>query len=216
MPPDAQLLRVTHYLTDEPPGQPATRPVGLLPIWFFLAALSQLLYLAHWPLYLGGRWIPFLPALAVAFTRMGLYAALGGGLLRRDRVAWAGSVLEIVRTVLLFLLAVIFHGGSLMGALFPAWWAQGLLSAVLPLQLGLLTAVDWGWRPGSGLEVNILLGARLLVAGSVLSALSLRRRGVDFGAGPNAGWRVLFGSGLPLVLVLTAVEAAAWLLAGRG
>jgi hypothetical protein len=190
--------------------------VGLLPYWFLLAAFSQFLYLAHWPLYLGGRWIPFFPALAVAFTRMGLYVGLGTGLLRRDRVAWAGSVLEIGRTVLLFLLAVLFHGGSLMGALFPAWWAQGLLSAVLPLQLVLLTAVDWGWRPGSALEVNILLGARLLVAATLLGALFLRRRGAEFGAGPNAGWRVLLGTGLPVAFVLTAVEVVAWLLAGRG
>lgn len=190
--------------------------MGLLPYWFLLAALSQLLYLAHWPLYLGGRWIPFLPALAVAFTRMGLYTGLGLGLLRRDRAAWAGSVLEIGRTVLLFLLAVLFHGGALMGALFPAWWAQGLLSAVLPLQLGLLAALDWGWRPGPGLEVNVMLAARLLLAASVLGALSLRRRGEEFGVAPGAGWRVLFGAGLPLVLVLTAVEAVAWLLAGKG
>jgi hypothetical protein len=190
--------------------------VGLLPYGFLLAAFSQLFYLAHWPLYLGGRWIPFLPALAVAFLRMGVYTGLGLGLLRRDRTAWAGCVLEIGRTVLMFLLAVVFHGGSLMGALFPAWWAQGLLSAVLPLLLALLAALDWGWRPGSGLEVYLMFAVRILVAATVLGAMALRRRGEEFGVAPGGGWRILLGAGLPVVLVLTAAEAVAWLLAGRG
>lgn len=191
------------------------KPVGLLPFWFLLAAFAQLLYLVHWPLYLGGRWLPLLPAVVVAFARMGLYTGVGLGLLRRDRTAWAAGVWEVARTVVLFLASVFFHGGSLMGALFPAWWAQGLLSAALPLLLVLLVAVDWGWRPGSGLEVNIMAAARILIAASVIGALSLRRRGEEFGVESRAGWRVLFGAGLPLVLVLSAVEAAAWLLAGK-
>lgn len=188
--------------------------MGLLPGWFLLAALSQLLYLAHWPLYLGGRWIPFLPAVAVALVRMGFYTGLGLGLLRRERTAWAAGVLEIGRTVLLFLAAVALHEGSFTGAIFPAWWAQALLAAVLPLLLGILVALDGGWRPGSGLEVNVIIAARLLLAASVLSALTLRRRNAEFGVADRDRWRVLLGAGLPVALVLTGVEALAWLLAG--
>lgn len=211
----AKLLFVTHHSTKELSGQQMTEPTGLLPFWFLFAALSQLLYLVHWPLYLGGRWIPFLPATAVALVRMGLYTGLGLGLLRRDRTAWAASLLEIIRTVLLFLLAVAFHRGSLMGALFPAWWAQALLSAVLPVLLAFLVALDWGWRPGSALEANVMLAVRLLVAGSVLGALTLRRKSAEFGVVDRGRWRVVLGAGLPLVLLLSVVEAAAWLLAGH-
>ena len=201
--------------SEAPPHEAPDVLVKLLPSWFLIAALAQLLYLFHWPLSLYGRWLPFPAAAAVAITRTGVYAGLGIGLRRGDRLAWAGALVEIVRSVLLFLIAVWGHDGSLTDALFPAWWAQGLFSAVLPVHLLLLIGLEWGWRPGGNLDDHTLTAARVLVAVSAVAALSLRRAGAFLGVPESLQGRAVLVSGLPFGLLLTAVELAAWAVAGH-
>jgi hypothetical protein len=187
---------------------------ALLPYWFLLAALAQLLFLFGWPMFVYGRWAPYPAVAAVALTRLGLYTALGAGLLRRDRIAWAGGLVEILRSVLLFLVAVWGHDGSLTDALFPAWWVQGLFSAVLPVHFGLLVAMEWGWRPGGTLEGYTMIAARILVAVAVVAAMSLRRSGTAMGVPRKRQLRAVLVSGLPFGVLITAVELAVWLAAG--
>lgn len=186
----------------------------VLPLFFLIAALSQLLFLFHWPMYLYGRWVPFLPAAGVALVRMGLYTGIGWGLFRRDAAAWAAGVGELARSVLLFLLAVWQHEGMLTGETFPAWWAQGVLSAALPVLLVLLTALDWGWRPGSRLVLQVSAAARFLAALAVFAAISLRGSAAHFGVEQKREAGVFLTRGLPLLVLLTAVELTAWLAAG--
>lgn len=188
--------------------------MGILPACLFLAALAQLLFLLHWPMHLYGRWIPYFPTVAVALVRMGIYSGLAWGLLRRDPTAWAGSLAELARSVLLFLLVIWQHGGALSSELFPAWWAQGLFSGALPVLLVLMTALDWGWRPGKDLIAGLSLAARLIVAVTVLTVMSLRRKAPLFRIALPSETRTLRARGLPVVLMLTTVEAAAWFLAG--
>jgi len=165
-------------------------------------------------MYLYGRWLPFLPAVMVALVRMGIYSGLAWGLVRRDPAAWAGCLAELMRSVLLFLVAVWQHERTLTSELFPAWWAQGVFSGALPVLLVLLTALDWGWRPGSGLIVQVSVAARLIVAATVLAAMSLRKQGPMFEIAAPRENRVLITQGLPVVLVLSTAEAVAWYLAG--
>ncbi|MGV3722343.1 MAG: hypothetical protein ACO1SX_15660 [Actinomycetota bacterium] len=211
----AQLEGVlSDAIPDRPEAASKSGSMGVLPACLILAALAQFLFLLHWPMYLYGRWTPYLPAVAVALVRMGVYAGLAWGLVRRDPTAWAGSLGELARSVLLFLLAIWQHGGTLTSELFPAWWAQGLFSAALPVLLVLLTALDWGWRPGTELIAGVSLAARIIVAVTVLTVMSLRRKAPLFRIEMPGENRVLLVRGLPVISILTVVEAIAWVFAG--
>jgi hypothetical protein len=197
-----------------PEGAPSTL-LRLLPIWLCLAAAAQLIYLCHWPLYVFGSPISWTGSIFVALVRLAIYTGLAWGLVRRERTAWAGTVLELGRSFLLFAVEMALQGWSLPGASYPAGWAQGLLSAALPVVLAVSTALAAGWRPGPALDRQIEIAARIFGGLAGLSALWLRKDGTFFDGGKPDSGRALVLRGLPVVLVLAACEAAAYLLARR-
>jgi hypothetical protein len=189
--------------------------LGMLQAWLLLTALAQLMHVGHWPMSLFGVAVPRGAALGVALVRLGLYSGLAWGLGAREPSAWAGTVLELVRTVLVLVLLVLLRRWTSAGVLYPAPWSQGLLGGALPAAMLANLALDAGWRPGSGLEVMIFSGAQMLAGLGALAALWLRDHGLLFGVPPSERGKVLFGKGLPLVLVIGAAEALAVLAALR-
>jgi hypothetical protein len=186
-----------------------------MPAWLCLAAAAQLVYLCHWPLYVFGSPIAWTGSIGVALVRMGVYTGLAWGLVQRERTAWAGTVLELGRSFLLFAVEMALQGWSLPGASYPAGWAQGLLSAGLPLVVAVNTGLAAGWRPGPGLDHRIEIAARVFGGLTGLSALWLRRESSLFPTGKPDSGRALFWKGAPLVLILTACELTAYFLARR-
>ena len=180
-----------------------------------LAALAQLLHLGHWPLRLFGDPVVPLGAAVVALARLGVYAGLAYGLAGRAPAAWAGAFLELVRTFLLLVLLASTQGGMLHGLVYPAGWAQGLLSVGLLPIVGVNMGLNAGWRPGPGLEAWIFTGVQLLAAAAALAAMGLRRRAPLFGVEEKEETGVLLREGLPLVLPLALIEWLAWLLSPR-
>lgn len=179
--------------------------------WLVLAALAQILFIGHWPLYVLGLPIPGGAALGVAVVRLGVYSGLAWGILHREQAGWAGTVLELARTFLIFVAIGTMREGLLIGDVYPAAWLQGLLSAALPLVWVLNGLMAGGWRPHPALDVASF--SRVLAAAAGIFAMWLRRREEDYGVPPGGQWKTLFGKGLPVVLVLSFVEGVAWVLA---
>jgi hypothetical protein len=175
-----------------------------------LAALGQVFYLAHWPLYVLDTWIPRPAAVGVALVRLGIYLGLAWGILHRERTAWAGTVLELARTFASFILLAFLQDRLLSGDLYPAKWLQGLLCGALPavwLMNGLLAG---GWRPRTAVDVASFI--RVLAATAGIGSLGLRRAHGEFGVPADRTWPAL-ARGLPVVLVLSVVEGLALFLA---
>jgi hypothetical protein len=181
----------------------------LLQAWLILAALSQLIFVAHWPMYLFGTLIPRLPALGVALVRMGVYSGMAFGLGTRSRAAWAGTILELARTFILLAFLALQRDWVLTGLVYPASWAQGLLSAALPLAFVANVALARGWRPGSSLEMHLAAAVRLLGGLCGLGSLWLRRQGSAFHIPARDQWRTVLREGAPIFVVLTACEFVA-------
>lgn len=179
--------------------------------WLVLAALAQIIFIAHWPLYVLGQPIPWPGAVVVAAIRLGVYTGLAWGILHREQAAWAGTVLELARTFLIFIAIGTMREGLLIGDVYPAAWLQGLLAGALPLVWLINGLMAGGWRPHPALDVASF--ARVLAAAAGIGAIWLRRREEDYGVPATAQWRVLFGKGLPVVLVLSLAEGLAWFLA---
>ncbi len=188
--------------------------LGLLVGWLALAALGQLAFLAHWPLYVCWRQVPYEAAAAVGLVRLGVYAGLAWGVARRHPGGWAGAVAELLRTVLLFLSLLVRD--PFTWGLYPAAWAQGLLSALLPLVVGLNTVLASGWELGTHVEEHLFLAGRLCVAGGLIGALSLRRSLDPFRIAPRDHVRVLCRSGLLWsgAVALAELAALGWALRG--
>ena len=207
-------------MTDPPPHDSESEPWDLLlaalPFWVALAAAAQLVYVAHWPMLLLGTPVPRVAALGVAFVRMGVYAGLAAGLAAREPAAWAGVLLELARSFLLFAAHLALSGWTVPGAVYPAGWAQGLLSAALPFVVLVNAALAGGWRPGPGLAVRMSLLARILGGLAGISALALRRKARPFRIAKEERLRVLLRDGLPVPLLLTAAEGLAFYLALKG
>lgn len=181
--------------------------LGLLVGWLALAALGQLAFLAHWPLYVCGRQAPYEAAAALALVRLGVYAGLAWGVSQRHPVGWAGAVSELLRTVLLFL-GLLLRDPFAWG-LYPAAWAQGLLAALLPLVVGLNTVLASGWELGTRVEELLFLAGRLCVAGGLIGALSLRHTLDPFHIAPRDHVRVLCRFGLLWSGTVALAELAA-------
>jgi hypothetical protein len=196
-----------------------TPPRRVLPLgvraaaaWMLFAALGQLCFLAHWPLYVGDRVVGDWGTLAVAVFRLGVYAALGLGLLQGDRTAWAATVLELGRSFALFLIPVWGADRQLLGALFPGSWAQGALSGCVPLLILANGALAAGWSPGSRMDLFAAIAVRVAAGLCAFSALGLRRRFAPFGLSEAESGPALWRAGLPVVAAISAVELAAlWL-----
>jgi hypothetical protein len=180
-----------------------------------MAALGQVAYLAQWPLYVAGVAVPRWPAAAVALVRMGIYAGLGWGLLWGERRAWLGVFLETGRTLAFFAGPLLLRDASLVSPVFPAAWLQGLLTGALPFVITANTALAAGWSPGGDVEPAAAFVIRLLAAWLGISALWLRRQERWFKGAARLTWREVLRDGLPPVLVLSAVEGTAALLALR-
>jgi hypothetical protein len=203
----------------EPEGEPETDAAEvavpdhtafhLLTFWFFLAAFAQLGYLAQWPMDVIGTRVAPHGGLLVALVRLGVYSAIGYGLVHRQPDAWAGAVLELMRSFGVFFLMLWRSEWSLEGAVFPAPWMQGVLSGALPALLALNTAIAAGWRPGADLETGLESIARFLACASGLGSLWLSRQSPVFGVPEQRSWPVLLRDGLPLVGLVAAAEAAA-------
>ncbi len=187
-----------------------------LPFWMGLAVLAQLFHLAYWPLTVLGVELPRGAAVAVALVRLGLYAGLGWGLLQRQPAAWAGAVLELARTFLLFAVLALLHRGTGRAPLYPADWAQALLGCGLPFLYAVRVALGAGWRPGPGLEPAVFTAVQLLAGFLAISAVSLQRERACFNVSDEQEGRVLLLQGVPFVLVLSAVELGALVLSARG
>lgn len=181
----------------------------LIVVWVAVAALAQLLFLAYWPLHVLGLPIARLPALGVALVRLGIYSGLWWGLVRGQRVAWAATVLELARSLIFFMVPFVFGERALMAAAYPTVWAQGLLTAGLPLILPFDVALAMGWRPPFQLELALALPLRLWGATAAVAALWLRRHASGFEVPPEHRWLTLLKDGLPVVLLLSAVESGA-------
>jgi len=191
------------------PPPPLPAGVRLAGAWMLLAAVAQLAFLAHWPLYVAGRVVGDWGTLAVALGRLGLYSALGLGLLRGDRTAWAGTTLELGRSFLLFLVPVWGEDRQLAGALFPANWAQGALSGCIPLLILVNGALAAGWSPGSRLDFYAAAAVRVVAGICAFSALGLHRRSRAVGVSEGESGPVLWSRGLPVIGAVTALEALA-------
>lgn len=197
---------------------PIDAPYRLLSLWLMAAALGQLCYLAGWPMYLGGMRVGELPAMAVAFVRLGLYSGLAWGIERRDAGAQAATVLELLRSFVLFALLARLRGDTLAGAIYPAGWVQGALGGVLPLLVVLNALLTAGWGPAVGLARNAHWLAGLAAAGAGITALWLQREplpgevAADGRPPRSPGWLPLLREGLPYTAVLTSVEIAAVIL----
>lgn len=211
-------------MTDAPaePAPPPAAPESAHPwalnavaAWVALAAAGQMVHVASWPMYLFGVPVTHGASVVVAFIRLALYAGLAWGLLQRQRTAWAGIVFELWRTFISLILLSAGRDLTLAGSIYPASWAQALLSAVLPLLVGLNTGLKAGWSPGAELELYLSIGARVLSAACVLAGLWLRRQAASFGVPAAAEWMTLLREGLPIAFALSATEAAAYFF-GRG
>jgi hypothetical protein len=178
----------------------------LITAWLFAAALAQLMFLAHWPMHVFGQVVGWEPGVVVALVRMGVYGGLAWGMLHHRREAWAATVLELLRSLICFMTPLLLGDRSLTAAAYPTAWAQGLLTAVLPLLLPLDVAVAGGWRPPYWYEDVLNMALRMWGATSVFAALWLRHRGAAFGAPPQREWVTIFREGLPPVLLVAAVE----------
>ena len=201
-------------VTPEPAGEgDLTRShavlLRVLQVWLCLAVLGQLMYLAHWPMYVLGTAIPQPASLGVAFVRLGIYGGLAWGLLTGREEAWAGIVLEQFRTFLAFVAHSLLQNDMAMGSVYPAGWTQGLLSGALPFVAVLNVALGMGWRPGSRLNENVFALAQYGAVIAFLAGLWLRRQAFLFGVDKAVHQRVLLGRGLPIVLVISGVEALA-------
>lgn len=205
----------------EPPPPPADRDaphpwaLNALAAWVALAAAGQMVHVASWPMYLIGVPVTHGAAVVVAFIRLALYAGLAWGLRQRQRTAWAGIVFELWRTFINLILLSAGRDLTLSGSIYPASWAQALLSAVLPLLVALNTGLKAGWSPGADLELYLSIAARVLSAVCVLAGLWLRRQAASFGVPTGEEWTALLREGLPIAFALSAAEAAAYFF-GRG
>jgi hypothetical protein len=205
------------FVTDSPATGDDAGDGGLLltvlPWWLALAAVAQVAYLAHWPMFILGTPIPRAAAVAVALVRLGVYAGLAAGIAAREPTAWAGTLLEMARSFLLFAAYVALNGWSLPGSIYPAGWAQGVLGAALPVVILLNALLSAGWRPGPAADMRLSAAARIFAALCGFSAISLRRKMRRFNVRKEERWTVVLLRGLPVVLVLSVVEGAAFLLA---
>lgn len=187
-----------------------------LAFWLALAALSQLAYLAHWPLFVFGMAVPFTLTVAVALVRMAVYLGLAEGLKRRDPAAWGGAMLELIRTVLVFALVARVQGWTVVVTVYPGGWTIGALAGALPVLLGLNSALSAGWRPGPGLERDTATAVQVLLVMLVWAAMALRREAPAFGIAPERQASMIFWRGLPFVALLSAAEGLAYWLALQG
>lgn len=182
-----------------------------------LAGLSQLCFLANWPLYVLEARIGFWPGTLVAIVRMGVYLGLAWGLAQRRPEAWAGTLLELIRTFFLVVTpmvqALVRHEPQ-PASFFPAAWAQGLLSGALPLAVLLNGAIALGWRPGALLETPLSALVKVLAAVGFSTATWLWREPAQFHLEPSERVGSLLGRGLPFVILLSLVEFTALLLSG--
>jgi hypothetical protein len=153
--------------------------------------------------------VGWLPAGVVALTRLGVYGALGWGMLQRRREAWSATILELLRSLACFMVPVVFGDRTLTASAYPTAWAQGLLTAALPLLLVVDVGLVVGWRPPPGFERWLTLVLRVFGASAALAALWLRRHDEGFEVKPPGGWTSLMMEGLPLVLLVACVEGVA-------
>jgi hypothetical protein len=187
-------------------------PLRALTVWLFVAAAAQLFYLTAWPMYIAGVQIDRYPAFGVALVRMALYTGLAQGLRLGQPIAWAGTFAELARSLVFFALHAFPGDRLLSGAMYPASWAQGLLSAGVPVMVLYNTVISFGWNPGPDAEMRIAFWARIFAVTGGAGALWLRRHFMLFGLTRSEHVSRLFRDGLPVLLVLTAVEGAAvWL-----
>jgi len=187
--------------------------LGVLATWLVMAAVGQLAYAAHWPLFVWGRQVSYSSALVLTFLRAGVYGGLAWGLIQRRQEAWAGSVVELGRTVLLFVvLAVQDQEGW---GLYPAAWSQGVLAAMLPFLVAAGTFSAFGCSLGSSFEDLLFFGCRLTVAGALLGSLVLRRLAGRFEVPGYRQFPTLLRYGLPYAVVLTGGEMLAFVVAAQ-
>lgn len=193
-------------------GSPAAR---IAEIWLLMAALSQMAYLARWPLHVAGFTVGFGLALGIAITRAGLYLGLAWGLRNYPDSVRPLIGMEFARSVLLFALVFMLRDGASGDILYPAPWCQGVLSAALPLLIAVNSALAQGWRIGSVAHGQILLVAvGLSVAAAMLAdslwqqAAAARRR-----RGERGGYLRVAAAGLPVLIGMTAIEMGGVVLA---
>ncbi|HTE20889.1 MAG TPA: hypothetical protein VK689_21195 [Armatimonadota bacterium] len=197
------------------PGGDVAAWVSVLAAWLFLAAFAQIIYLMYWPMYVLGTPLPRGAALVVAFLRLGVYAGLAWGLARRESAAWAGTVFELARTVLLFLGLYFLRGRMIQADFFPASWVQGVLSAALPVVALFSGAVAGGWHPGTRVDVQIAAGVAMFGGACAISGLWLREQWPAFGVRAEDAMKTLWMRGLPPAALLTVAEGAALFIATR-
>ena len=190
--------------------------VSCVAVWLALAAIGQLLYVGQWPVFVLGVRVPVLLGMGVAFARLGIYSGLAWGVLHRDPVAWAGTVMELARTFVVFVVHSMLRDGSMPAEIYPASWADGLLAGALPIVWGLNVLLSGGWRPGPTFETDVATAVRLIAALAGITAVWFRRRAPLFGVPKEAHWTTLVTRGLPVVAILSLVELAALLLTPRG
>lgn len=193
------------------PPDPPNFGLNLLAAWMFLAAFGQLAHVAGWPVSIAGRPVGDLGGTVVALTRMSVYFALAAGLLVRSREAWAGTVLEMARTFIYFLLSVGEGGHGRLLDLYPAAWAQGVLSGAIPILWVTHLFLSNGWRPRAAVDV-VTNAVHIGAASMAVGAVWLRRQYPWFHVSRPAWLRVLILDGVPIVFILSMVELMAlWL-----
>jgi hypothetical protein len=179
--------------------------VRLAPFWFVLAGLSQLVYLTGWPMALFGVPASAPWSIAIALIRMGVYLGIGCGLWAREPTAWAAAVMESARTGIAFLVAIWVRDWLTGSPVYPAWWLQGLLTALLPALVIVNACLAGGWRPGAVMELVVRTLASLVAATHVVGANTLAGRASDYDLSPEER-RTAVLRAIPLVLVVWSVE----------
>ena len=180
----------------------------MVAIVLWAAAASQLGYLVGWPMYLYGVAVWGVPAVLVAFLRLGVYSGIGAGLLLRENTAWGAAILEMWRSVFAVLLVYLLRKGA-GGPLFPAPWMQGMLSGAMPILVLLTVAVSAQWRPGPELDQHVDSGARILTAGLLLLSFSLRNQSEALDVPQENRTGILLARGLPVLLPVWLMELVA-------
>lgn len=182
--------------------------VRFAPFWFVLAGFSQLVYLTGWPMALFGVPARAPWSIGVALVRMGVYLGIGWGLWEREPTSWAAAVLESARTGITFLVAIWVRDWLTGSPVYPAWWMQGLLTALLPALVIVNACLARGWRPGQGLELVVRTVASMAAATHVVGANTLGGSAPEYDLSPEERRAALLRA-IPLLMVVWTVEGLA-------
>lgn len=143
-------------------------------VWLWAAALSQLVFLAHWPAYVWIFRLDYPLGVFSALARMGVYVALAWSETTAPGAVRQAVVGELYRTALLFIASAILQRGAVWGITYPASWAQGMLAVFLPGFVLLNGVAASGHRWGVALESSVWVLARLTVLAAVLLGMKLQ------------------------------------------